>query len=358
MRIINIIDSIDKVNYGIWNAAISTASYLNNEYQVTSELWFPQVDSPLPHIDDVALVPLESTSTKYINQLIKIHDLDKDSCIIVTHGCWQYATRWGSYFKNKGYPWHYVPHGMLEPWSREQKKTKKAIYFNLVEYRLSKKADVIRAVGKPEYENLKLKYRNLHLIPNGIEETINNDSHQKWNAPSCINYLFMARLHHKKGIVPLIKAWLNSPQAKTTHAHLYIAGPDDGELATIKQLLTKVNITYLGAVYGADKQVLLEDSHIYLLPSHSEGFPTSVLEAMYNHLVAVISDGCNFPEAIDGQYALQTDIEITGIEKSLNTIHQMSHNDLQLLSQKGANFIQCHYTLKHIAQKQFSLFQK
>nr|WP_319397832.1 glycosyltransferase [uncultured Carboxylicivirga sp.] len=356
MRIINIIDNFTKVNFGIWNAAISTASILQEKYNIESELWYPQTDASAT-LDNVVLVPLSDLSIATIGQMIASRKLDPKDCIIITHGCWQYATRWGAEFKKKGYKWMYVPHGMLEPWSVQQKKWKKKIYYSLVEHRLSKKADIIRAVGSPELKNLIKHYHQTILIPNGIEET--NFDVKTLTKPTC--FLFMARLHHKKGILPLIQAWIDSKLHNNNNYQLNIAGPDDGEkdnmLSLIKENNSK-NIHYKGAVYGKEKEELLYNSHFYILPSQSEGFPTSVLEAMQYGLIPIITEGCNFPEALENNKAIQISTNKSSIMQGLQKAIELNDSDYKQLSQEANHYINQNYSLQKIADQQVALFNQ
>ena len=361
LKIVNIIDSFTGVNFGIWNAAISTANALKNIYNVDSELWFPEDGADPQDINSIIQVPLKDISTKQVDSTVKRRNIKPADTIVVTHGCWQFPTRWGAELKKRGFKWIYVPHGMLEPWSMQQKKIKKTIYFNLIEHPLTKKADYVRAVGTPEFINLKKKYKNTVLIPNGIDIT-KTENTGKWdNTLNTINYLFLARLHHKKGIVPLVNAWIRSPQRNSKTAHLYIAGPDHGELSKIKSIIKDNNcnnITYTGPVYGKEKQKLTDKCHIYLLPSHSEGFPTSVLEAMNNNLLSVITKGCNFPEALENNVAIKTTPETDEIIKTLTNLYNTPFNKLAETARKGTDFVKTNYSLEVIAQKQMELYRK
>jgi len=269
----------------------------------------------------------------------------------MTHGCWQYPTRWGHHLAGLGYRWWYTPHGMLEPWSMQQKRLKKLVYFNLFEKSLIKKADIIRAVGKPEQQNLnRLLGREIHLIPNGIP----NLSHiEKKSFDGIRKYLFMARLHHKKGILPLVEAWQSSALSQRKDFELLIAGPDDGELEKLQAFLNHHpggNIRYLGAVYGEEKKQLLELSHFFLLPSQSEGFPTSVPEAMQYGLIPVISEGCNFPEAIEAKMAIKTGTNVTEIRKSLEETLQIDAKNLDAWSKRIISFAGQNYSLSVISR--------
>ena len=356
MRIINIIDNISQVNFGIWNAAIATAKHLKESYHVISELWFPEIED-YPNLDSVTMIPLKDTSKEYLFKLIEEKGLSPNNTIIVTHGCWQYATKWGAELKNKGFHWVYTPHGMLEPWSMQQKKWKKKIYFKLLEYPLSKIADTIRAVGSPELKNLQNTYNNTILIPNGIEENITTD--KEWSTP--IQFLFMARLHHKKGILALVQAWITSSLNNNEDYILNIAGPDDGEKEAMLSLIqnnNNQNIKYTGAIYGSDKEQLLKQSHFYILPSHSEGFPTSVLEAMQYGLIPIITKGCNFPEVFKHNKAIEITTSTDSIVEGLQKAAKIDKETFQTMSKDANEYINQNYSLKIIAKKQYELYQE
>ena len=359
MRIVNLIDSLASINAGVWSAAISTATHLNEKYGVESLAWFPETKDKLHNsFPSVSSTPIFSFSKKALINSITQSKLSPKDTIIISHGCWQFPTRWSSQLHNLGFKWIATPQGMLEPWSMQQKRFKKWLYFSLLERRLLAKADVIRAVGTPEFNNLqKMFSAKVALIPNGIP-SLDQPFSEKPASPR--HFLFMARLHHKKGLLPMVRAWLNSSLANNSLYQLTIAGPDDGELTALKGLLTSsgvTNIHYVGAVYGAEKEVLLQRSHFYLLPSFSEGFPTSLLEAMQYGLIPLMTSGCNFPEALEAELAIAITPETATILKGLNQAAELSSGDLNNWGQKAAAFVNQHYNLNHIAELQYKLFK-
>ena len=181
----------------------------------------------------------------------------------------------------------------------------------------------------------------------------------KWENPAVTNYLFMARLHEKKGVIPLVKAWIESPQARNLAHHLYIAGPNDGELAQLEEILSlhqNINIGYLGAIYDQAKIELLAKTHIYILPSFSEGFPTSVLEAMNSGAMAVITDGCNFPIAIENEMALRTTTNIEDLKSTLTYLYNAPLITLRDKAIRSAHWVADNYSNRSIAQQQAALY--
>jgi glycosyltransferase involved in cell wall biosynthesis len=363
MRIINIVDRLDRVNFGVWNAAIATAGELKRQFGVDSEIWFPgstneagedELNGALPR-------PLERLDGAALKEMVRLAALDPARDVIVTHGCWQCPTRWGRILKEEGFSWMAVPHGMLEKWSVSQKRIRKWLYFHLIEKRSLQLADCIRAVGKPEYRNLQKHFaRQLVRIPNGVPGQIDPPVHRSISDGA--TFLFMARLHHKKGILELVEGWAASPLSTSPRHRLKIAGPDDGELSALRTFLGEhpelVNVEYLGGVYGEAKKALLEQCHFYILPSQSEGFPTSVLEAMQQGLVPIISEGCNFPEALDMGIAMRVEPSPESVSGALAWAFRLTNEDWHRRSAEGNQLVEQDYTLEVVANRQHEVFKQ
>ncbi len=97
--------------------------------------------------------------------------------------------------------------------------------------------------------------------------------------PSKIKILFLSRLIREKGIYETIDAFKNL-RRKYSNLELIVAG-DGKEFDDVAAYVEKESgITVTGHVEGEKKIDLFKRSHIYCLPSYSEGLPTSVLEAM------------------------------------------------------------------------------
>lgn len=348
MKIINIVDSLAKVNFGIWNSAVSTAHILKQEYGVESELWYPKPENPVTDVTMYNGCTLREIGT------FSFSDVITADTIIVSHGCWQLPTRLAYKLKKQfGIRWMYVPHGMLEPNSMKQKRVFKQLFYIFIERPFSRKADVVRAVSLPEQLRLQKTYSKVIHIANGVTEQNIQSTIKNLN-----QYLFMARIHRQKGVVELARGWKKSDLSKTGKHQLLIVGPDDGELANLqKEINGEASIQYLGAKYGAEKQQLLMESQFYVLPSRAEGFPTSVVEAMQYGLIPLITEFCNFPEVVEKGLAFKTSIDDDEIATSLNATLMLDTKKITDLSENAVAFIDQHFLLNKIAQQQFELFK-
>lgn len=355
MRIINIVDSMEPVNYGIWNAAMSTADDLQ-KCMIASEIWYPAINE-FGGGNCCENVPLMSVSKKGLLEMVQQRKLDKTTDVIVTHGCWQFPTKWGYWLAEMGFSWVYVPHGMLDHWAMRQKALKKWLYFNLVEKRYVRLAHCVRAVSENEARSLKASFSDkVVVIGNGVEV---KELNKKPPTGVKRSYLFMSRLHRKKGIRLLTKAWLESDLSNDDSAVLIIAGPDQGELRRIKEALGSAkNISYVGPVYGTDKERLLASANFFVLPSFSEGSPSAVLEAMQNKLVCLITAECNLPEAFAEKAALKIEAQVNDIAKTLNYTWRLPGTQIDQLGSTAKAFVEKNFSLSNIGLQQITLYRE
>lgn len=107
--------------------------------------------------------------------------------------------------------------------------------------------------------------------------------------------LFLGRLGHRKGTYDLLSAL-----GQIDRASLWLCG--DGEIdacrETVQKLGLEKRVEFLGWVRGADKERLLREASVYVLPSYREGLPMSVLEAMAAGLPVVSTRIGGIPEAV------------------------------------------------------------
>ncbi len=93
--------------------------------------------------------------------------------------------------------------------------------------------------------------------------------------------LFLSRVLRGKGVYETLEAFARL-HAACPAMELIVAG-DGPELDNVKERAAAQGVprvTFPGYVKGAEKRRWLENAHVYILPSYSEGMPISVVEAM------------------------------------------------------------------------------
>ncbi|HWJ94335.1 MAG TPA: glycosyltransferase [Telluria sp.] len=118
--------------------------------------------------------------------------------------------------------------------------------------------------------------------------------------------LFLGEIGQRKGIYELLQALaLLAPHHP--HAHLAIGG--QGEVDEVKRRATELGIAdrvhFLGWVGKEQKRQELARAAIFCLPSHAEGLPMAMLEAMAAAKAVVVTGVGGIPDAVrDGDNGL------------------------------------------------------
>jgi glycosyltransferase involved in cell wall biosynthesis len=135
---------------------------------------------------------------------------------------------------------------------------------------------------------------NIFVIPNGIETS--GVQRVILSEKKELTVLFLGWLTHNKGIDLLIEAAAKIKFNDVVKFRIEIYGPEmeDGIKATLislieKHVLSNV-VTIHDTVHGDEKQKVLMNTDIFVLPTRSEGFPNAILEAMLLGLPVVASD--------------------------------------------------------------------
>jgi len=134
------------------------------------------------------------------------------------------------------------------------------------------------------------------LIPNFIDmESLPPNSA---GSTSRKTVLFLGWVLPSKGIEELVEAW---SIAQPTGWHLQIAGPGADEYH--RQLLeryTPEGLEFLGEKTHDEAMQLMAEAEVFVLPSHTEGFPNVVMEAMAFSKPIIATTVGALPEMLSG----------------------------------------------------------
>jgi glycosyltransferase involved in cell wall biosynthesis len=189
-------------------------------------------------------------------------------------------------------PYLLAPRGMLVPdLLRRRGRWRKAAWLRLVERRTLARAAGLHATADLEAEEagrLGLPIPRVFVVPNGIDPEPPADLDAVQPAVRRLLdggpfLLYLGRLSWKKGLDRLIPALAHV--RNTPETTLAVAGNDEeGIRPRLENLAREAGVAdrvvFLGPVDGADKAALLQHCAALVLPSYSENFGNSVLEAM------------------------------------------------------------------------------
>lgn len=248
---------------------------------------------------------------------------------VVVHSIWMYFSYavWKA-TRRTGTPYFLFIHGALDPWFKRTyplKNIKKIIYWKLFEHRVLRDAERVLFTTEEEMvlaERAFLPWAcrpevtGYGIVRPGLPETF--DKTQCIQTLTLANpllanrrfILFLARVHEKKGIDLLLKAFAAAKNVfhVLDDAALVIAGP--GEKKTLDKLGRLASslgiagdVVWSGPLYGNDKWNAMRAADVYVLPSHQENFGISVVEALACGLPVLVSDKVNIWREIQASRA-------------------------------------------------------
>jgi glycosyltransferase involved in cell wall biosynthesis len=120
-----------------------------------------------------------------------------------------------------------------------------------------------------------------------------------------VQFLFLGRISSQKGAFDLLRAFEALPEELLTQARLVLAG--DGEVDALREdaKAHPDRVVIHNWLESEQRDALLETSDVFVLPSHAEGVPMAMLEAMARGLPVVTTAVGGIPDIVtDGQEGL------------------------------------------------------
>jgi glycosyltransferase involved in cell wall biosynthesis len=189
-------------------------------------------------------------------------------------------------------PYVFQPHGGLNAYHRNHHSGRKAIYEALFERRNINSAAAIRYDSIAEqHDGIAAGFRAGVVVPPGADMPKSLEYDRRH--PGRI--LFLGRLTKKKGLDILLEAFAivarDLPQSE-----LQIVGPDDEGIgmrlvARARELDLSTRVHIKGLMVGSEKENLLAEAAVVVLPSADESFGATVIEGMAYGAPVVLTPG-------------------------------------------------------------------
>lgn len=304
--------------------------------------------------------------------------------VVHNHGLWLAANYYARRAANKaGKPLVISTRGMLEDWSLRRAVVRKFVAWQLFERKNLESAALFHATADSEAEaiktalrikmKIKIKEPRIVVAPNGVDipERIPNRKAfearfaklrgKKW-------ILFMSRVHPKKGLWELAKAWI---QLRGAHREweLVIAGPeqDKGYAEKVRAELKGEGV-WTGELGGEEKWAALGNAGFMVLPSCSENFGIVVAESLAAGRPVITTTGTPWGEARssikmkikgdDNGQSMNLEetgcgviCEVNGLNEALRKMFSFSDTELDEMGRKGRKMVGEWFSWKGAAEK-------
>lgn len=299
----------------------------------------------------------------YSNQLVPAM-LNANLDVLSVHGLWKYCSVASQHWHSQtGGPYIVHPHGMIEPWALQNAYWKKRIVAELYENKHLRGAACLRALSEAEARSIRAYgLRNpICVIPNGIDLPDLNSSNAKTQAQNQKTLLYLGRLHPKKNLANLIRAWnamFNSQRGSGERWALAIAGWDQaGYESELKQIAADASVVFLGPRFGAEKSECYRTCDAFILPSLSEGLPMTVLEAWSYAKPVLMTPECNLPEGFAAEAAVQIGSSSDEIAAGLQQLAEMSDDDRTAMGVRGRNLVGKAFSWPQICEQMCAVYE-
>jgi glycosyltransferase involved in cell wall biosynthesis len=238
------------------------------------------------------------------------------------------------------------PHGTI---NRQTGRSRlKLVWDKLFSPRIASKITHVVGLAEPELDDIQALWpqfgktpTQFSMIPNGVNlvDFANLPDaaafRQKFGLGDARVILFMGRLHARKGVEALTRAFL---QAKLPNTRLVLAGPDEGMRPTLESLANE-DVILTGYLSGEERLAALSAASVFALPATGEGLSMAVLEAMAAGLPVLLSHGCNLPEAETSHAGKIVSPDVESLQSAMQNIfndnlEQMGQNARQLIHER------------------------
>ncbi|MEN3940958.1 glycosyltransferase [Prosthecobacter sp. SYSU 5D2] len=263
--------------------------------------------------------------------------------------------------RTSGRPYMITLHGMLDAWALRNSSWKKQMALFLYERRNLQDAACIQVLSEAEARSAReFGLGNpLAVIPNGMDLP---DEVQLRKAPGGRRrLLFLGRLHPKKGLMNLLRAWKAVMSSEVGKGwNLTIAGWSEvGHEEELMKLADELDIpfetvnrgneggarlVFSGPQFGAEKEACLRDCDAFVLPSLSEGLPMSVLEAWAYGKPVLMTRMCNLPEGFAAEAAIPVEPEAASLTEGLIKLMQMTEAERLAMGLRGRKLVESRFT--------------
>jgi len=292
---------------------------------------------------------------------------------VVVHGIWQYHN-FATYQVIKNLVTRpkllIMPHGMLDPYFQKAAGRKFKAFRNRIIWFVTEKSALNSAdavlytcdeellLARDTFPGYRPKQEfnvGLGVLAPPDENEIMHIDFRKKAAFSGRYWLYLSRLHPKKGVKQLIEAYIDLECLDPNLPFLVIAGPLDDDYAKMMKSLASKNskIIFVGMITGNAKWGAFYGCDAFILPSFQENFGIAIVEAMACKKPVVITRHINiWREIIDGDGGIVLDnINVESIKKVFCHLESLPKKILHVKGEKAFDTYKTYFDLKECAKR-------
>jgi glycosyltransferase involved in cell wall biosynthesis len=265
---------------------------------------------------------------------------DNSPIVLHSHGMWQ-ANAWYACDLSRSMGARVVisPHGTFGRAAFEGGSWIKRPVWLLRQRPNCVRASCFHATAVSEAEEIRERgfKQPVAIVPIGIDSAPPDQQ----GRPRLKTLLFLGRVHPKKDIPTLLRAW-RAVEQQFDEWSLCIAGSDasyyapSGHLSDVKSLARTLGLTrvmFAGDVHGQAKRELLQNVSLFVLPTKNENFGVAVAEALAHGVPAIVTKGAPWAGLEEHKAGWWIDF---GVEPLVHALRQALSSAPEQLAAMGA----------------------
>lgn len=252
------------------------------------------------------------------------------------------------------------PRGMLGSWAMGHSKWKKRLAWNLFQKRDLQSANGFHATSEQEAEEIRtLGFKQpIAVVPNGVDFP---DALPDRTDGSAQQFLFMSRIHPKKGLDNLVRAWKAARVAENGW-RLKIVGPDEnGYRHQIEKLVDDLelrrSINFHNEVGDTEKWQMYVDSDFFILPSFNENFGIVIAEALAAGVPTIASKNTPWSAIESMELGWWVDNDIATLTEAIRAAVSSSPTRRAQMGQRASHWIREEFSWLNAGKQLASFYE-
>ncbi len=288
-----------------------------------------------------------------VHQLARAHDVLHD------HGLWLMPNLWAAHAARvAGIPFVVSPRGMLSGAALSFSAARKRLMWYGAQRACLTQAACLHATSAAEYVEIRrLGLRNpVAIIANGIDLPREMAAHDETKEHYVLS---LGRLHPKKGLDRLIRAW-SSIEAEVSGWRLRVVGPSEqgygDELTRLTAELGCSKVSIEGEVTGPRKWQLYRDAGLFALPTRNENFGLSVAEALSCGVPVIATRNAPWQGLVSEACGWWIDDDWQELAHTLTTAISLSDDERRSMGRRGREWMARAFSWPAIAQSMAEVY--
>ena len=253
------------------------------------------------------------------------------------------------------------PRGTLSPVALTHSAWKKRL-FRPLQWPALSKASLLHATSRMELEDIRSQSlrQQVAIVPNGIDVPDDLERRNVRSRGSVSRLLYLGRLHPIKGIEMLLEGWRELQQFYPTW-ELVVAGGGaesyESRLRGMAHNLGLERVTFAGAVFGEAKNLLYQESDLFVLPTRSENFGMVVAEALACGLPVITTRGAPWEGLREHRCGWWIERSREELVSALDQAMRLSPNELLGMGLRGRQWMLDEFDWRVVARSMKSVYQ-